>query len=51
MPNIKSIQRKTKGLLTYFRSYHGNLVTIATRHVADAYCSKEHHAKYEVNTT
>ena len=41
MPNIKSIQLKTKELLTYFRSYHGNLVTIAMRHVADAYCPKE----------
>ena len=41
MPNIKSIQLKTKELLTYFGSYHGNLITIATRHVADAYCPKE----------
>ena len=40
MPNIKSIQVKTKEL-AYFRSYHGSLVTIATRHVADAYCPKE----------
>ena len=41
MPNIKSIQLKTKELLTYFCSYHGSLVTIVTRHVADAYCPKE----------
>ena len=43
MPNIKSIQLKTKELLTYFCSYRGSLVTvtIATRHVADAYCPKE----------
>ena len=41
MPNIKSIQLETKELLTYFCGYHGNLVTIATRYVADAYCPKE----------
>ena len=38
---IKSIQLKTKELLTYFCGYHGNLVTIATRYVADAYCPKK----------
>ena len=51
MPNIKSIQLKTKKLLTYICGYHGNLVTITTKYVADAYCPKKHHAKDEVNTT
>ena len=42
MLNIKSIQRKTKELLTYLSLwYHGNLVIIATMHVADAFCPKE----------
>ena len=41
MPNIKSIQLKTKELLTYFCGYRCNLVTIATKYVADAYCPKE----------
>ena len=35
------IWHKTKELLTYYCGYHGNLVTIATRYVADAYCPKE----------
>ena len=30
---------------------YGNLVTIATRYVADAYCPKEDHAKCKVNMT
>ena len=34
---MDSIQLKTKELLTYHCGYHGNLVTIATRYVADAY--------------
>ena len=41
MPNIKSIQLTTKELLTYLCGYHGDLVIIATRYVADAYCPKE----------
>ena len=41
MPNIKSMQLKTKELLTYFCGYRGNLVAIATKYVADAYCPKE----------
>ena len=41
MPNVKSIQIKTKELLTYHFHCHGNLVTIAARYVADAYYSKE----------
>ena len=35
---MNSIQAKTKELLTYHCGCHGNLVTIATRYVADAYC-------------
>ena len=31
----------TKNLLTYHCGCHGNLVTIATRYVADAYRPKE----------
>ena len=41
MSNIQSIKLKTKELLTYLCGYHGNLVIIATRYVADAYCPKE----------
>ena len=36
MPNVDSILLKTKELLTYHYGCHSNLVTIATRHVADA---------------
>ena len=38
---MDSIQLKTKELGTYYCGCHGNLVTIATRYVADAYCPKE----------
>ena len=41
MPNMKSIQLKTKELLTYLCGYHDNPVAIATRYVAGAYYSKE----------
>ena len=41
MPNMHSLQIKTKELLTHHCSCHGNLVTIATKYVADAYCPKE----------
>ena len=41
MANVISIGRKTKEFLTYHCGCHGNLVTIATRYVADAYCPKE----------
>ena len=41
MPNMDLIRLKTKELLTYYCGYHVNLVTIATRYVADAYCPKE----------
>ena len=51
MPNIQPIELKTEELLTYLCGYHGNLVIIVTRYVADAIVPKKHHAKYEVNTT
>ena len=51
MPNMNSTQPKTKQLVTYYCGCHGNLVTIATRYVADAYCPKEPHTKYGVNMT
>ena len=38
---MDTIQPKTKELLTYYCSCQGNLVTIATRYVADAFCPKE----------
>ena len=41
MPNMDSIQLKTKELFTYHCGRHGNLVTIAKRYVADAYRLKE----------
>ena len=41
MPNMDSIRLKTKELSTFYCGCHGNLVTIATRYVADAYCPKE----------
>ena len=37
MPNVDAIKLKTKELLTYHFGCHNNLVTIATRHVADDY--------------
>ena len=44
MPNINSIHLKTKELLRYYCSFHGNLVTVAMKYV-----SKELNAKYEDN--
>ena len=41
MPNMNSIQFKTHELLRYHFHCHGNLVTIATRYVADAYHHKD----------
>ena len=41
MPNMKSRHLKTKDLLRYHCSFHGNLVAIALKHAADAYCPKE----------
>ena len=37
MPNMDSINLKTKELLTYHCGCRGSLVTIAARYVADAY--------------
>ena len=45
---MDSILPKTKELVTYYCGCHGNLVTIATRSVADACCP---HAKYGLNAT
>ena len=36
MPDVDSIWLKTNKLLTYHYGCHSNLVTIATRYVADA---------------
>ena len=38
---MDSMQLETKVLLTHHCSCHGNLFTIATKYVADAYCPKE----------
>ena len=37
MLKMDSVRLKTKKLLTYHCGYNGNLVTIATRYVPDAY--------------
>ena len=49
MPNVDSIWLKTNKLLTYHYGFHSNLVTIATRYVADAYHPKKFHTKYDLN--
>ena len=36
-----TVRPKTKELVAYYCGCNGNLVTIATRFVADAYCPKE----------
>ena len=41
MANMISIGLKTKELLRNHCSYHGNLVAIATKYVANTYCPKE----------
>ena len=41
MPNMISIGLKAWKLLRYHCSYHGNLVTIATRYDDNAHCPKE----------
>ena len=41
MANMMPIGLKTKELLRHHCSYHGNLVTMATRYVANVYCPKE----------
>ena len=43
MPNINLIHLKTKKLLRYYCSFHGNLVTVAMKHV-----SRKLDAKYEL---
>ena len=48
MPNVDSIWLKTNKLLSYHYGCHTNLVTIATRYVADAYHPK---TKYDLNKT
>ena len=40
MPNIDSIRLKTKELLMYHCGCYGNLITIVTLYVADAYLSQ-----------
>ena len=45
MPNVDLIWLKTNKLLTCHYGYNSNLVTIATRYVADAY------HPYELNRT
>ena len=41
MANTISIGLKTKKLLRHHCIYHGNLVTISTRYVANVCCPKE----------
>ena len=41
MANLNSIRLKTKELLRFHSCYHGDLATIATRYVADAYCLRK----------
>ena len=41
MPNVDSTWLKTKELLNYHYGCHSNIVTRATRYVADAYHSKK----------
>ena len=41
MPNMNSIHLKTKELLRYHCSFHGNLVAVALTYAADTYCPKE----------
>ena len=41
MPNVDSLWLKTNKLLSYHYGCHSNLVTIATRYVANVYCPKE----------
>ena len=43
MPNINVIHLKTKELLRYYCSFHGNLVTVAMKYV-----SRKRNAKYEL---
>ena len=38
---MNSIWLKTKELLRFYSGYHGELVSIATKYVADAYCVRK----------
>ena len=49
--NMNSIQPKTKELAIHHCGCHGNLVIIAMRYMADAYCPKDLHSKYGFNMT
>ena len=46
MSNVRSVSLETKELLTYQCGCHGDLVTIATRYVADTYQTKK--ASYQI---
>ena len=41
MPSMNLIHLKTKELLRYYCSFHGNLVAVAMKYAADQYCPKE----------
>ena len=41
MPNMNLINQKTKELLRYYCSFHGNLAAVAMKYAVDHYCSKE----------
>ena len=41
MLNIHSIDLKTKELLRYHCSFHGNLVAVALKYAVDDYCPKK----------
>ena len=41
MPNVNSIHPETGELLRYYCSCQGNLVAVAMKYAADAYCHKE----------
>ena len=40
MPNMNSLDLRTKELLRYYCSFHGNLVAVALKYAVDAYCPK-----------
>ena len=41
MPNMDSVHLKTKELLMYHCSFHGNLVAVALKYAVDDYCPKK----------
>ena len=49
--NTNSIYNLKKELLRFHCGCYGNKVTLAMRYVADAYCLKNLHTKYELNST